>query len=53
MIFYVLLSYNSIIKFKKEGYSMKKTIKQTLAIAMTAATLLAVPVASMSVAATG
>ena len=31
---------------------MKKTIKQTLAIAMTAATLLAVPVASMSVAAT-
>lgn len=52
MIFYVLLSYNSIIKFKKEGYSMKKTIKQTLAIAMTAATLLAVPMASMSVAAT-
>lgn len=31
---------------------MKKAIKQTLAIAMTAATLLAVPVASMSVAAT-
>lgn len=31
---------------------MKKTIKQTLTIAMTAATLLAVPVASMSVAAT-
>ena len=32
---------------------MKKTIKKTLAVAMTAATLLAIPVASMSVSAVG